>query len=859
MKLIFAFLCLFIGVYTLIAQPCVNNSTTVPVTSPSNDWKVNKFNWYTPANDSYKLSPLRYTTQSNEINLPYFGYTQHSYLKKLAAFKPLGGENPGVRYPEDGWELIKQDFGFYYNDNSGTENRTLRVSSIPYLILYNKYSGILRVMGYAPNEGKNFIKVTLSLDERYKDSQNKIIASGLLRTYSKTAIPALDKETEIVSVSSYARNLDSDDSKEMFYSDFQTYYDPCTCQFETGLTVSFKASQQGTFSAIGINNMDLSNADNPKFLASLWETKTDEINNNGNGDSFKESIQGGSVHFVTNQDMEDKLKDLADQVGATQETKDDLGNVAEAVGTFAEVAGILVAVANPAAGAALGAFAVIANFAGGKLGEEGATATPSISALSGIVTFDSESTDIDIANPGSKSATSSATLSSQTFNYEYAEQNGTSGGYGAPVYPMYNEILGVYSLLKTPTVSVYDQSVSAERDPNCAYLCYKSSGHRDIAFNFSPNSDNFKYILNPALSKRKVKILSALKITRSTLAENTEFETDNLGSVYYLKKVSEKIVAGSGSYTIKDVTYVTPFIDISEIGSISPKFHYDSYNYCGDVSIDCTGNHDIFKAELVLQVFLEFDQKMKNSDKYNTSFFCFTHPLTQVSTVNNPSDNNLYNPDGYNVNGGIPENLLVTDKHFTQNTTIYAWNTISITGNISTDPNVRVKFMANRVQADYSCEMTGEVEMGYESPVSNPVTVQPVTFDQTSLASYCGGSNTVFKYEAKKSNATAAKLEAKATKGDNTASKNLFSKILAYPNPTNGIIKLKVLLEKAGFTTIEITDLTGRSVQKVIANYWLKSGLNEFEADLADLPEGMYLLHISSGDYSDIQKISLGK
>lgn len=102
----------------VMAQPCLNYSTTTPTSQNFADWKVNKFNWYSPTNDKYYLSSERYPTMPNEIRSPYETYTQFDYMKKLAAYKPLGGENPGVRYPEDGWELIKQDFGFYKNDNN---------------------------------------------------------------------------------------------------------------------------------------------------------------------------------------------------------------------------------------------------------------------------------------------------------------------------------------------------------------------------------------------------------------------------------------------------------------------------------------------------------------------------------------------------------------------------------------------------------------------------------------------------------------------------------------------------------------------------------------------------------------------
>jgi hypothetical protein len=73
-------------------------------------------------------------------------------------YEIINGDNK----PTDGWELIKQDFGAVYKDfrwdgalvgHDDTRDIHTIVSSMAYMLLYNKYSQTIRIIGASPQQG----------------------------------------------------------------------------------------------------------------------------------------------------------------------------------------------------------------------------------------------------------------------------------------------------------------------------------------------------------------------------------------------------------------------------------------------------------------------------------------------------------------------------------------------------------------------------------------------------------------------------------------------------------------------------------------------------------------------------------
>jgi hypothetical protein len=76
-----------------------------------------------------------------------------------------------------------------------------------------------------------------------------------------------------------------------------------------------------------------------------------------------------------------------------------------------------------------------------------------------------------------------------------------------------------------------------------------------------------------------------------------------------------------------------------------------------------------------------------------------------------------------------------------------------------------------------------------------------------------------------------------------------------YPNPTSGIVNIKVLNQAYDISAIEIYDALGRKSVIDAANY----GPYEYTLDMQSYPEGLYIIRIKSGKYVINKKIILSK
>lgn len=80
--------------------------------------------------------------------------------------------------------------------------------------------------------------------------------------------------------------------------------------------------------------------------------------------------------------------------------------------------------------------------------------------------------------------------------------------------------------------------------------------------------------------------------------------------------------------------------------------------------------------------------------------------------------------------------------------------------------------------------------------------------------------------------------------------------VTIYPNPSSGVFKLKYELSGDSNVTVDIWDMTGRSILQ--RNFGTQSiGLYEEEFDLQQLPEGQYILRASNSQTSKSEKFVL--
>ncbi len=92
--------------------------------------------------------------------------------------------------------------------------------------------------------------------------------------------------------------------------------------------------------------------------------------------------------------------------------------------------------------------------------------------------------------------------------------------------------------------------------------------------------------------------------------------------------------------------------------------------------------------------------------------------------------------------------------------------------------------------------------------------------------------------------------------GVNTALK--YDLLQNFPNPFNPTTLIKFSIPKSEFVQIKIYDILGTEI-KTLVNEFIESGYHEFEFEAIDLPSGVYLYRITSGNYSETKKMLLLK
>ncbi len=443
------------------AQTCAPNGITTNPSAPVNNQvpaKVNTFNWLSQV---YGLNWIY--DNSNAIMSPFF-QTDNAITNHFI-------DNPEMQ-PADGWELIRRDFGFM--DNGQPTNP---VGGNPYLVLYNKYTGILRVFvargDQAPFNGVQvFIKFHLQTP----------MQTSLL-SQSRTLVP-VDKFTRgpIIDAVSQFNN----DYQRWFYADFNMIYDPCTCLYESKLhigvflvnssNISLEGSTNGELVSMNNNQGTVNNAgrmwtlgniaEGSKKLGSFYKSlnsyKTQE----------KQNVDNSPLPAAAKAAKKTAIESLANSVNSSSFLRNGLG-------------------AFPFIGEAV---SLLDFFVGGGKKSTGPTTVKVMPMTINMTTrFQGQITalfsykDIIFWNPGSNNA---------SFNLNE--------------YPYYNEVMGNFNLLRTPRVLVRSthQMYTNPENPRQRYV------HRTQSFRLP---DNLEYIINPASGLEVQDLKVALIVEGSTL------------------------------------------------------------------------------------------------------------------------------------------------------------------------------------------------------------------------------------------------------------------------------------------------------------------------------------------------------
>lgn len=427
------------GIFTDPAMPAVN-----PEYSP----RTNTFNWYL----GQQNSGMAWTLNNVAINEPNIQLPW--WQTDNAQITHLQGK---LDFPKDGWELMKRDFGYNDAGNPVTSSRN------PYVILYNKRTGMLRVFTAIGDLFGSYQFAEIKLLFNGNGSGHK---SATLNRMEGLGTALLDTPTglsqEFVSIAPFLSQR-----TKWFMADFPMEYDPCACQFDSKLNIEVRLISQADVRETSTTTGTLVTASSANPGAT--QTSSDFDKAFAMGKKVAGNISAGQKTYKTLDSWASGVKKTLGIVGTVSSTADadKKKSAIDALKAAMQGSNFLKngLSALPYLGFAVSAFDAF--FGGGK--EESGPQPVALQPMT-----------IEMNTVTTGTITATTLYSNPTFN-----NPGTRAITTALDYPYYNEAMGVFSLIKRPVVEVQTTSTRA------------SDGSVNRVINYHPAED-LQYVINPA-------------------------------------------------------------------------------------------------------------------------------------------------------------------------------------------------------------------------------------------------------------------------------------------------------------------------------------------------------------------------
>lgn len=456
-----AILAVFSNLTVHAQSPC--NPSKVITTNPSAPFNnetpalTNYFNW---TNSGYPIRSLNYPSYS-QIESPYY-QSSNTLMTPFVNSKDMA--------PNDGWELIKMDLGYDQNNQP-----TTHLAYNPKVILYNKYTGVLRVFIARGDNYNSYNNMQISL--YFDGSHFKTSALDLNRGVFPLDYPYVQ--------SKYLSLLTVPNTPYTWmYADFPMAYDPCTCFYTSLLNIQVDYMVTANVDLAGTITGKLTSITNGSGTVN-----TPQTHSLGFGD-----IVSGAKTFVKDykdlnsylSDQQKNLNDPASNALLSSQTKNDiLGSLTSFTNLIKQSSFLQSTLSTvPYIGAAL----TFLNFFTGGGNSSGPTQVQLLPVA------------VDLTSKVSGTISNSFLIES----YPFTTPGSSISGMDQSLYPLYNQTMGVLSFISTP--KIYEATCWIDDCPGCD-ISY--GGNWYYLFRFK---DPIKYVLNPAAKLKISSVKAALVI-----------------------------------------------------------------------------------------------------------------------------------------------------------------------------------------------------------------------------------------------------------------------------------------------------------------------------------------------------------
>ena len=798
-------------------DPVINKGLNIK-TEPGTT--VSVFDWRMPNTPSTQLN--HYTmlipnTASNQTETitrlnPYFWLQGNINTVHLQS-KPANEKDYD---PAKGWELMSHYFGGTYDPNTA-----------PYIILYNRYQGILRVffyirtgIGIAYNAGR--IDINFIRNPEYHTRVGIQQESALL-SYAKTPIKALDKfDKNLISSSPIIVN---GEGNFWLYADFPMAYDACTCNYISQLSIRPVLSL--------VSKVELIQDDISKTTVTSSSTSSASVSPVISGykkdfDTFLGKLTGVGKSLKAGLDVVEGL--IPSKAIYETTTKTDLNEV-PGIDEFTYIQKIKTDKRTPfefpkevkeAAGTFGIALGLIELMIGG-----GESPTPTISArglkyrISGIISTEKGLTPALLFAPGSNwPSNTGATLSK----------------------PVYNNALGIFNMTETPRINYNTVGITSEGSPY-NYQAVSGNSVQSTQYNYVKWDfkllDDIKYSINPASGYKPVPvdIKAALVFSVNAKCLNDDRVPGQKFPPFctFSSPISSSctvVRAKNPDGKLSDTAVITtPLMPLSCI-----KEYVAHLAFVGNSAIKTTSlisnSNAPFKDDVRLLIMANLERVDDPTKQFLfTAQYQLFPEVTNALIPNTPISSIQLNP--------IFENL-----NLTKDLTIRAWETVTFKGTVTTNGFKLTVIAGREVRFENSANIPPNADISIGLPTECQGAIpQPQTPAQ--LYAFCA------KTGVKKYNPDAPAPLVSDIPIDKIRRSFGFN---ISPNPFSSQVVVDFNLESETLTTLDISNALGQTVRSLDLGIKDKGSYQE-TIQTADLASGIYFLTLRTKNGVETKKI----
>lgn len=724
---------------------------------------------------------------------------------------------------EDGWELLN-----------------FKPGESTYVVLYNKFTSILRLLFLLPQSQEDYDAISVKFE--FDPPTNQITGAGTL-TALFHPLGGINQPLDEQSIKlSKTTSIYTNSNSLFMHVDVPVEYDPCTC-LTSGSNLKF------TFSKI--DEMDLS-----LYGRSIEIERTLSSITGGNGfveDDYLTQVlldgqlgdKAGAHTFQSWNTLLNHYKDLKEErseLARRYEFYKLFGEITKLVKGTSILKGIKLStvlfpdttytynrdstqIDTTATGFQIKTDGnAILDFIAGSVGLLGAPIKSKLDAVNGkinvigstnfshsemvlrgrIVDDSPVGSGLNMSTPGSASTVACDASISQ-------------------VYPKYNEILGRFAVLETP-VLLYEERKSPipQQGDDTPEEIYDIN----VFTKFDPSS--FEYVFNPAaqINETATEVYASVQITARyipvSFRSSIVSQRDGVSSQNMLFVQRDSLEA----------TYTTPLMPIECIGE-----------YIGQLNVRDMRDLAITDVKLTVYVEYTFDETDAGGNLQKAIQF-YKYPM-QLKPAN-LSDAPPYGPIHYTPAYKYRDTIRTT--HFTSSQTIFAWTSIYIEGRLTTAPGVQVDVISPSITVAANSFVGPNIDLyndftPFRCQVLNPV-------DRSDVVAFCKST----KYQANRSSlqnddtALQSGTETPTPVPQTELGQPLPEQIelAVSPNPVGDYASIRLLLPADEAVQLNIVDMSGRILRTLLDGRQLPAGTHYFDLPAADLKPGTYLLRATT-------------